>query len=490
MAIARVSAPPLKPTIALVEDTGVTGETVPITSNAALSISDLADPANQTRTVKVVNTGDATSTSAAGYVAPTTSGTYQIVVTDLDKATGESVSSVFTFTLDVDAPEAPTLQLVTDTSGDGLITSDGTIVAVGREVGATVEYSILGGPGATGTWTATLPEFTVDGRYTIVVRQTDAAGNVSEISDKFIFTLDKTAPAKPTVALAFDDNDGVIDLITDKDGFTVTGNATGDVVEYSLDNGTTWTATAPDKLVNGDYDLIVRLTDAAGNTSAVSDQLSFTINKVVPDGPDNPHIANDSGASSTDGITNEIPTIESDTLPTGASLQFQLQGSTEWVETLDAADFAVDGSYTITVRQVLANGSVSTETEEITFTLDTTVEQISATLSNGTTANGITTVTTTPVFDFADDENGAAVEFSTDGGANWRAVSELTQLRAGDYTMIFHQVDLAGNTSEDSDAVTFTLASTAATDSGSGGGGGGSSSDGPGGLSGCDFGWC
>ncbi len=488
---ARAAATPLKPTIALVEDTGVTGEFVPITSKAALTISDLADLTNFTRTVKVVNTVDGTSTSAPAYSAPSVSGTYQVVVSDVDTVTGTSVTAVFTFTLDLDAPVTPTLRLVTDTSGTDLITSDGTLVAVGAEAGAKVEYLVAGGPGTTtATWTTTLPDFTVDGKYTVFVRQTDAAGNVSEISDKFVFTLDKTPPAKPVVALAFDGSDGTIDGITDKDGFTVTGNASGDVIEYSLDQGVTWTAAAPDKLANGDYEVLVRLKDVAGNTSPASDPLPFTINKTVPGGPDNPQITNDSGADDSDGITNEIPTLETDTLPTGAKLQFQVKGTTAWVDTLSASDFAADGSYTIVVRLVSANGSVSLVTEEVDFTLDTTVETIAATLTNGTTANGKTTVSTTPVFDIDDDGSGAVVEFSTDDGATWQTIDKLSTLKVGDYALIFHQIDVAGNISTDSDAVTFTLTNGAPDDDR----GGisrdiGSGSDGPGGLSGSDFGW-
>jgi hypothetical protein len=141
------------------------------------------------------------------------------------------------------------------------------------------------------------------------------------------------------------------------------------------------------------------------------------------------------------------------------------------------------------------NGIASTKTEEVEFFLDTTVAVLGATLTNGSIVNGKTTVTTAPVFAITTEELGAIspiIEFSTNGGSNWAAINTLSTLKAGDYTMIFHQIDQAGNTSVASAAVAFTLAAdtpvpavVGAVDSGVGHGNDGSGA----GLSGSDFGW-
>jgi Bacterial Ig-like domain len=502
----RVFTAPAAPTISLVENTGITGELTPITRRAELVIGDLLDPATQTRTVQVINTVDGTVASGSTYVAPTVSGTYQIVVTDTTTATGESAISVFTFTLDTEAPATPSLQLVNDTSGNSLITSDGTLLAIGAEAGALVEYLVIAGPDSSGAvWTSALPVFTVDGRYRVLVRQSDAAGNVSDPSAAFVFTLDRTRPVKPTVVLEFDSADGTLDNITDTDGFIVTGNATDDIVEFSTDNGVTWSTSAPDNLPNGTYTVLVRLTDLAGNVSDVSDPLVFTIQKTLPAGPGDPIISNDSGSAG-DNITNILPIFDTSGLAAGDRYQFKvnLAGSstnTEWVDTLSEADFAVDGDYVIEVRVASENGTVSAETEEVDITIDRTVAEVAATLVNDTDGDGA--IAEPPVFDFAEVEAGARVEFSTDEGTTWRAVSELASLGAGDYTVLFHQVDIAGNISLASDGITFTLTGGDGDSDGDGDGetdgdgdtggdrgGFGSGHDGAGaGLTGSDFGW-
>ena len=174
------------------------------------------------------------------------------------------------------------------------------------------------------------------------------------------------------------DGDGKVSL----DGLDVTGVETDGTIEYSLDGGKTWSKTAPDKLDNGTYTVDVRVNDVAGNVSDKA-SITFTVVKTVPSGPDNPHITNDSGSSSSDGITNEIPTIAADNLPTGSKLQFQVDGTTTWVTTLPTD--LKDGKYTIHVRVVADTGAASTKLEDLVFTLDRTAPTaLTATLSNGT----------------------------------------------------------------------------------------------------------
>ena len=460
-AFAALSAPTLK----LLNDTGSLTTDL-ITRDAQLTVSAL--DAGSTRSFVIFQDGTA-GTASATYVPPSVSGVYTVYVTDTD-ASGATVTSAITFTLDVESPVAPVLSLLHDTgsSPTDQITRDGTLAFIGAESGALVEYFVVPNGTGTGGWTAILPTFTSDGSYTVLVRQTDLAGNVATSTSTFTFTLDLTAPAKPTVTLTNDaDNDKVID----KDGLTVTGPQTGDTVEYSIDNGVTWTAAQPDKLANGDYTVKVRVTDVAGNISAV-EEVVFTVKKAVPSGPDNPTITNDSGASDKDSITNAIPTFTADNLPTGAKLQFQLDGTTTWLDVLPAD--LIDGLYTVHIRVVAANGNVSTDLDDAKFTLDRTApDALVATLTNGVTKTGTPTVTDVPSFDFgASDEAGAEIEFSTDNGITWSSLSALASLADGSYSLQFHQIDLAGNVSDSSKAVAFSLGSGGG-DTGTGDTGGG-----------------
>ena len=454
-------AAPVAPVVKLLNDTGALNTDL-VTNDAHLSISPLV--AGNTRAF-VISTNGVAGTSATAYVPPTASGVYTVYVTDTD-ASGNTVTSAITFTLDVDVPAAPTLSLLHDTGhlATDLITRDGTLAFAGAEAGALVEFFVVPSGAGTGSWTSILPTFTTDGMYTVLVRQTDLAGNVATSTSTFTFTLDVTAPVKPTVTLT---NDADKDHIIDKDGLTVVSAEANGTVEFSIDGGTTWTTTEPDKLANGDYKVQVRVTDVAGNISAV-EEVAFTVKKTVPAGPDHPTITNDSGASESDGITNEIPTFTADNLPAGAKLQFQLDGTTTWVDVL-SSDLA-DGDYTVHIRVVAENGSISTAVDDVSFTLDRTAPNaLVATLTNGVESVATTTVTDVPAFDFGtSDEAGAAIEFSVDNGASWLSLDALGTLSAGTYSILFHQIDLAGNVSDVSNAVDFDLGG-GADDKGGGG---------------------
>ncbi|POC79007.1 hypothetical protein CRN61_12820, partial [Vibrio vulnificus] len=72
-----------------------------------------------------------------------------------------------------------------------------------------------------GEWTATAPT-PVEGDNTIIVRQTDAAGNTSG-SSTLTFTLDTTAPDAPQISLDIDSGSLADDFLTNKGDFTVAG---------------------------------------------------------------------------------------------------------------------------------------------------------------------------------------------------------------------------------------------------------------------------
>ena len=103
-------------------------------------------------------------------------------------------SSPLDFTLDATAV-APTLAFTDSgvSDSDGL-TNDGTVTVSDLEPDASWEYSTDGG----GSWIAgfdTSVMLSDDGPKSVLVRQTDAAGNVSAESTQLDFMLDATAPS-------------------------------------------------------------------------------------------------------------------------------------------------------------------------------------------------------------------------------------------------------------------------------------------------------
>ena len=149
--------------------------------------------------------------------------------------------------------EPLTVRLDRDTgwSGTDRITSDPTLVLGGREAGATAWYSIDGGT----TWSLWFGPR--EGANVLLVRQIDAAGNVSAATP-FSFTLDRVRPPVPEVVPR-----------TGRPGdFMVAWQPPGTRLEYSVGR-LPWTTEAIPTLGRRGS-MRVRFVDAAGNASAAS----------------------------------------------------------------------------------------------------------------------------------------------------------------------------------------------------------------------------
>ncbi|EJL6399167.1 Ig-like domain-containing protein, partial [Vibrio navarrensis] len=251
-------------TVTLDEDSGSEADDF-LTNNGSFTVSGQNDGA----TVEYFVNGEWTTT------APTpVEGENTIIVRQIDAAGNTSGSSTLTFTLDTTAPDAPQISLDTDSGSlaDDFLTNKGDFTVAGTEDGATVEYFV------NGAWTTTAPT-PVEGENTIIVRQTDAAGNTSG-SSTLTFTLDTTAPDAPQISLDTDSGSLADDFLTNKGDFTVAGTEEGATVEYFV-NGE-WTTTAPTP-VEGENTIVVRQTDVAGNTSG-SSTLTFTLDTTAQAG--------------------------------------------------------------------------------------------------------------------------------------------------------------------------------------------------------------
>ncbi|MDQ7016818.1 MAG: hypothetical protein Q9N68_10635, partial [Gammaproteobacteria bacterium] len=164
-------------------------------------------------------------------------GTIDVNAVTLDVAGNVTTALASTsFVLDTLAPATPVIALTTDSALADGITSNGLLTTTGAEVGAFVEYSIDGGT----TWAATFTA--AEGTNSVMVRQTDEAGNVSPASAALDFTLD-TAALAPTVALTNDTGLLGTDNISSYAALTLGGVEAGALGEYSIDNGTTWATT-------------------------------------------------------------------------------------------------------------------------------------------------------------------------------------------------------------------------------------------------------
>ncbi|MGR3070784.1 Ig-like domain-containing protein, partial [Vibrio vulnificus] len=340
------SIAPSAPTITLDTDSGSKADDF-LTNDGSYTVTDIEDGA----TVEYFVNGEWTTAEPVAVEGENT-----IIIRQTDDAGNSSESSTLTFTLDTTAPDAPQISLDTDSGSlaDDFLTNKGDFTVAGTEEGATVEYFV------NGEWTTTAPT-PVEGDNTIIVRQTDAAGNTSG-SSTLTFTLDTTAPDAPQISLDTDSGSLADDFLTNKGDFTVAGTEEGATVEYFA-NGE-WTTTVPTP-VEGDNTIIVRQTDAAGNTSG-SSTLTFTLDTTAPDAPQI-SLDTDSGSLADDFLTNKGDFTVAGT-EEGATVEYFVNG--EWTTT---APTPVEGDNTIIVRQTDAAGNTS-GSSTLTFTLDTTAQ--------------------------------------------------------------------------------------------------------------------
>lgn len=173
------TTPPAAPGVALAHDTGLS-PTDKVTQDGTLTLSGLEDGA----TVEYsIDSGNTWTGNFAAVEGPNT-----VAVRQVDAAGNASDPTVFSFTRDTTMPAAPGVALAHDTgrSSSDLITRDATLALSGQEADALVEYS------ADGTnWGASYGA--TEGLNTAWARQTDVAGNVSDVT-VLSFTWDTTAP--------------------------------------------------------------------------------------------------------------------------------------------------------------------------------------------------------------------------------------------------------------------------------------------------------
>ena len=404
---------------------------------------------------------------SATYTTPLKDGTddgpHTVQVRQVD-ATGNVLSSEqeIYFTLDTVPPTMPDAALHDTTNGldghdtDGLTYSSVITAPTNTETDAVVEYSLDNGT----QWNENYTEPTIDGVYTVLIRQTDAVGNIS--SEQAIpFTRDTALPETPNASLN-DSTNGLsghdTDGLTNHGAITApTNTETGAVVEYSMDNGTSWQTSYTEPVIDGTYTVFIRQTDAVGNISS-NQTIHFTLDLSLPAMPD----------VTLDDTTNTLPGNNIDSLTksgaitvptnteTGALVEYSLDNGT-WRTSY--TEPATDGMHTVLVRQTDAVGNVSIE-QSIDFMLDTswpatpnavlndTTNGLSGGDTDGLTGSGALVAPTNT-------ELGALVAYSLDDGISWRTSYEAPTTD-GTHRVLVRQTDAVGNVS-DNQTINFTL---------------------------------
>ncbi len=414
-------------------------------------------------------------TVPAGTITAQGNGTFNVTAGLTDAAGNVGANSTATsVTVDTAAPTATVAitAIATDSgaSSSDFITNDTTLTVSGTHgslgAGETVQVSSDGGASwanvtaSTATdWSYTDPT-THGTSFTYQVRIVDTVGNVGANTASQAVTIDTATPAAPSITSIPENGGGGINAAEASDGTPVvvglagTGAAAGDTLTINWGSQTvTYTLLAADVAGNsatvtvplatitaqgqGTFDVTARLTDAAGNVGTNSTATSVTVDAAAPTAAVAiTAIATDSGASSSDFITNDTTLTVSGThgsLGSGEKVQVSSDGGANWVDaTSTASTWSYTDptthatSFTYQARIVDAVGNVDINTASQAVTIDTAAPTAAVAITaidtdSGASSSDFVTKDTTLTVSGTHGALGAGetVQVSSDGGANW-----------------------------------------------------------------------
>lgn len=522
-----VDAPDLPdvPTItSIVDDNGLNGtvevkgassnDTTPILSGTAVAGSTVMIYLDGSPLPWAVVTAGPTGEWTASSLIPLGEGQHSFAATTTVGGITSGLSPAATVTIDLTAPNAPTLGAVTDdvgpgtgpltsgqTTNDSRPTLSGTATAGdtitiynnGTAIGTVVV-------GSTGTWSFTPGGALGEGSHALTISATDPAGNESLQSPPFNIVVD-TVSTTPVIVGA-DDNVGTVT------GNVPTGGTTNDstptlsgtaeanssvaIFEGSTQIGTAtanasgnWSFTPTTPLGEGSHTFTVIATDPQGNVSTSSNSYNVIVDLTPPAVPVLSTVADDVqggvvGNLTAGQLTNDANPTFTGTGVTGSTVHI-LNNGTEigtalvvngaWTFTPSTA--LPDGIYNIRVNATDPAGNVSANSPVFSFTVDTTppAAPLLTTVQDdvgpvtGNITDGSSTNDNRPTFN-GTGEIGATITLLNDGQpfgtavvnsqGNW-TFTPTAPMADGPHTITISTTDVAGNTSTTSTTFDLTV---------------------------------
>ena len=396
-------------------------------------------------------------------------GTYTFRVRATDPAGNTGAESTRSYDLDRSAPAEPAV--TSGPSGPTNNASPSWAFTSETAAGSFSECRIERGATLVADWTVCTTPYTanltaeVDGSYTLRLRTTDAAANVSTVLTRS-FELDRSAPAAPTITggpPANSSDAGPSYTFTQEAGASASCR-----MERSATVVQDWGPCASPKSydlsaeIDGTYTFRVRATDPAGNTGAVASR-TYELDRVAPNAPTltAEPAANTNNPSISYSFTSATATTFNCRLERGATVVRAYGPCTSpFAYDLSAEP---DGIYTFRVRASDLAANESTETTD-TFALDRSAPAAPSVTSGPTGSSQVAN----PSYGFSA-EAGSATQCQIERGATvvdaWApCVSprsyDLSLQPDGTYTFRVRATDAAGNTSADGTR-TYTLDRTA-----------------------------
>ncbi|UCZ80563.1 Ig-like domain-containing protein [Pectobacterium carotovorum] len=340
-------------------------------------------------------------TVSAADVSTLADGTSTLTVTTVD-STGNVLSG--SRTIEVFTHSSPTLTLNTPFS-DGILnaaeagvtqTLSGTtgIASPGQTVTATLGgVTYTGIVDTAGNWTISLPvnglQNLSNGTTTLQVSVSDAAGNSSTLTSNI--TVARTPPTLTTTSVTADNILNSTEVLSNQQltgtaspssaGQTVTATLNGKTYSGTVGNDGTWSITIPSadlsNLSDGNYSIVTRLTDTAGNTTTTTQTISVDaspLNAPVVT------VGTFAGNNIIDGAEARVSQVLSGTSKNveqgqtvtisfnGKAYTAQVLSNGGWSTTISDTDMAllVNGSQTITVSVSDVSGNTATSSSTVT----------------------------------------------------------------------------------------------------------------------------
>ena len=490
-----VPASPSTPDLATASDTGsatsdnLTNDTTPTftgTAEASSTVGLFRSGSISLGTASADGSGAWSITVGAALAA----GTHSITAKATDAAgnTG-AASSALSIVIDPTAPSVPSTPNLVNASDTGTsdtddVTNDTTPSFTGTaEVNSTVELfqDVTTSLGTTsvdgsGAWSLTVGTGLTSGTFSVTAIATDSAGTGSAASNALSITIDTTAPATPVIsAISEDLGTSATDFITSDTTLIFSGTAEADslvaVLRNAVEIGTatagatgTWSFDfTGSALAEGSHTFTATTADLAGNISGGSPALLVEIVVATITAPVISAISNDSGASSTDGVTNDATLILTGTATANQTVAVARNGVGE-IGTATAngagawsfdytASTLPDGVYLFTAIASDTAGNASAVSADFPVTIDATAPVVGTQPVGGTFVAGGSfslSVAATDASALTYQWSLGAAAVANDSTRTGATTSTITHTNigvvgfAGNYTVAV--TDLAGNT--------------------------------------------
>ncbi|MCA0755062.1 discoidin domain-containing protein [Paenibacillus sp. N4] len=427
--------------------------TDPTSGNVTLTISY---PDNAT--VKEYKIGENGTWTA--YESPVTVSDNVIVYAQSKDFVG-NVSNVISYTVsNIDRTPPADAVLSTDITAP---TNQDVTVTVTYPVDAAVkEYKV----GETGVWTAYGAPVAISENSTVYARSTDAAGNVSNITQYAVGNIDRMPPADAILAVDTEalTNQGVTVTITYPDDAVVK--------EYKVGDSGQWEAYTEPVVVQENDTVYARGTDAVGNVSNVTSTVVGNIWNNAPVTTAALSPAQPTGKNSwyTTDVTVSL-SVSADPAGGAVITEYQVNDG-EWMVYTGSIPSFGDGVYKLSYRSKDAAGNVE-QLKTIEFKVDKTAPALSvqldktmiwppnhkmvpinATLLSSDDGSGIESVVLTSITSNLPD-SGRGGDIQADFGTAATSFSVRAE-RGSIYTITYTVTDKAGNKTVVTATVTVT----------------------------------